>query len=111
MIVWINTQNSAYRFTHFLFRYNMASIAVLIDHRTKRPKVFRGKLNTTFPFEKGKPVRILLTDGENEFFISNIKGYVHYGNRYWITDAHGIKFKLIMKHDLRGNEDQQRQSP
>ena len=97
MIVSFYRQNSAHRFTSSNFGFTMTS-ARLIDFRTK--KLYVGTLTTT-TFEIGKPVRVLLVDGKKEFFVSNIKGFLHCGNTYWLIDAHGIKFKLMLQHNSR----------
>lgn len=67
-----------------------------IDPRNKKHYV--GVLST-INLVVGKHFIIPLIDGKHEFMVSKIKGYLHCENVYWLIDAHGVKFKLILKHD------------
>ena len=77
----------------------MTIFAKLIDSRNK--KEYRGTLTTKL-IEVGKPVRILFPDGKNEFYVTPLRGFLSLGKRYWLTDTNGIRFRLILSHDLRG---------
>jgi len=70
----------------------MSTQVKLVDSRNN--KVYVGPLTTTI--EVGKPVKVALPDGKNEFHVATLRRFMHVGNKYWLIDKNGIKFILII---------------
>lgn len=65
----------------------------LTDSRDK--KVYAGRLTTNITL--GQPVKVLLADGKHEFHISSVKRCLFVGTRFYLQDAHGIRFTIVLQ--------------